>query len=200
MPAILRPSTRTSLGHLILASRPVQAATTSAAATAPSAVSQRRPSRRAGPVGGEEQDRHQDRRTGRGGPRPSPRRPRPAVCSSARTTSPSLAATSGPRREVVGARDSVPDRDPPPDPPRRQFVLDLVGAEPLGRPAIGRRPGRGAARARSRSAECIELASRVAVGRLGRRRRARPCAVGTKSAAGVAGSEQGDVQATVARC
>ena len=39
----LRPSTRTSLGHLIRASRPVQSETTSAVAIAPSAVNQARP-------------------------------------------------------------------------------------------------------------------------------------------------------------
>ena len=65
MPAILRPSIRTSLGHLIVASRPVQSVTTSATATAPSAVSHAQPKAASGKAGArwsgwKHQDRHQD--------------------------------------------------------------------------------------------------------------------------------------------
>src|SRR6185312_16301734 len=80
-------STRTSLGHLIAALRPVQFETTSATAMAPRAVSQ------AGsasvPVGNKRTDIRTDDRGGADQERP--RRPRPADCSSASTTSPSLA-------------------------------------------------------------------------------------------------------------
>ena len=81
MPAIFRPSTRTSLGHLILAVRPVQSKTTSAVAIAPSAVNQASPDPPGESPGiksarRKEQDRHQDRRT-RGG------RPGPALATSA---------------------------------------------------------------------------------------------------------------------
>ncbi len=96
MPAILRPSIRTSLGHLIVASRPVQDVTTSAAATAPSAVSQAQPKAASGRTGARwwgGNSRIDIKIDALGGAvHDRPRRPRPAVCSSASTTRPSLDA------------------------------------------------------------------------------------------------------------
>ncbi len=96
IPAILRPPSRTSFGHLIVTSRPVQVATTSAVATAPSAVSQGHPNADSGTAsarcggGKSSTDIKIDDRAGETHDRP--RRPLPASCSSARTTRPSLAA------------------------------------------------------------------------------------------------------------
>ncbi len=94
MPAIFRPPTRTSLGHLIVASRPVHAATTSAVATAASAVNQAQPKAASGTAGarcGGGNSTTDIKIDVRGGAiHDRPRRPRPAVWSSASTTRPSL--------------------------------------------------------------------------------------------------------------
>ena len=145
MPAILRPSTRTSLGHLIVASRPVQAATTSAVATAPSAVSQAQPKAASGTArarwggGNSTTDIKIDDRGGAVHDRP--RRPRPAVCSSASTTRPSLDAevpARAARSLVLVTRFQTAIRRPI----QRvaSSMLDLVGTEPLGRAVVGRAP------------------------------------------------------------
>ena len=158
MPAIFRPSIRTSLGHLIrgVAAGPggdqlggrhrAQRGQPGAARTPP------RGGR--GQVRGRKQhDRHQDRRTRRRRPRPSPATSAGRLLLGQDHQAIVGRRRSRPRSQIVGARDSVPDRDPPSDPPRRQTMLDLVGTEPLG-PAHGRRrPDRGAARPQSRKSQ-----------------------------------------------
>ena len=154
MPAILRPSIRTSLGHLIVASRPVQAVTTSAvghrAQRGQPGATERRLGQGRGQVGGRKQhDRHQDRRTGRGGPRPSP-----ATAAGRLLLGQHHQAVVGrrrprPRGQIVGARDSVPDRDPPADPvaspAHARSGRDRAAAPARCRP----RPDTGVARSRS---------------------------------------------------
>ena len=102
IPAILRPPTRTSLGHLMVAWRPVQVATTSAVATAPRAVSQPHPNAVSGPPGARcagGKSTIDIKIDDRGGAvHTLPRRPRPAVCSSASTTRPSLDAEAAARK------------------------------------------------------------------------------------------------------
>ncbi len=157
MPAILRPRTRTSLGHLMAASRPVQAVTTSAVATAPIAVSHARPCGGIRPGGGELRVAWSSR-TGTSGS---------TIAAGAVHDRPAATPTGclllgqddeafvrqrprRPRREVVGAGDAVPDRNPPPRPgssPGRA----RSGRGRADRPARHRpRPDKGVARSRSR--------------------------------------------------
>ena len=143
IPAILRPSRRTSLGHLILAWRPVHDETTSAAATAPSAVNQARaegPGRvaRHQVRRWEKHDRHQDRRPRGGRPRPASATPAGGLFLGQDHQAIVGTGGAGPSSQVVGAGDAVPDHDPPPEPAGRQLVLDLIGTEPLGGADVGR--------------------------------------------------------------
>ena len=129
--------------------------TSSAVATAASAVNQAQPNAASGTRarcgGGNSTTDIKIDEHGRGCPRPAPATPAGRLLLGQDHQAVVGRRRARPGGQIVGARHPVPDRDPPADPARRQPVLDLVRTEPL-RPAHGRpRPDRGAARPRSRN-------------------------------------------------
>ena len=189
----MRPSTRTSLGHLMRASRPVQSVTSSAVATAASAVEPGVAGVGLEPRGPQfgrrkEEDRHQDRRSRRRRPEPAPLAPARGLLLGKNDQAVVGQGCRRPSSHVVRATHAVPDGDPSPDGSRPQSVLDLVGAKSPCRSPVGR----------SQVGMTLDLEPEPRPGPRGRPRRARiPAEVdqGNELSARAAKSfEQSDVQ------